>query len=51
MIKKCVFGIQEILDVLLHLAYLFPKNAIKREGIESTQTSTVTVAENAAING
>ena len=51
MIEKGILGIQKILDVLLHCAYLFPKNAINREGIDNTQTSTVTVAEKAAING
>jgi hypothetical protein len=51
MIEKCIFGIQEVLDMLLHGAYLLPKNASNLEGKESIQTKTVMVAENAAING
>jgi hypothetical protein len=51
MIEKCIFGIQKVLDMLLHFTYLFPKNASNLEGKESNQTNTVMVAENAAING
>jgi len=31
--------------------FLFPKNATKRDGKESSQTESVTSNENAAING
>lgn len=52
MIKECVFSFEKIRDFRGHRSYLLElKNAIIREGMENTQTNTVTAAEKTAKNG
>jgi hypothetical protein len=52
MIKEGVFSFKKIRDFRGHRSYLLElKNAIIREGMENTQTNTVTAAEKTAKNG